>query len=248
MRARVRCRCGAGLGVHDHQLASGLDVQPEETVGIDHHEVRLEADGAVGARGSDDVRTEGEVRDEDTVHHVPLDPVDARGAQRSDLLSQAREVGWEDGRDDAGSHGTSAPEAPRVRITHAGGPRGEPGSVDAREAQELGLVAGPHARGRGSGVDDHQGVVQLARGDLDRAARRTVPVCHQPVVQQPVDRGGGGEGRPVASGEPDNLSECGAVLVEGGIALDARGVVEEERQGRREHPPVVGANDPSLPR
>ena len=93
MCASVRWRWGAGLGVHDDQLASRVDVTRQELVGVDDHEMGLESDGAVRACRRDDVRAEGEVGNEDTVHDVPLDPVHAGLAQFGHLVTGSGEVG-----------------------------------------------------------------------------------------------------------------------------------------------------------
>src|SRR5690606_8023854 len=51
---------GAGLGVHDHDLATRLDVAVRQLVGVHHHEVGLEGDVDVRPTGPDHVRPEGE--------------------------------------------------------------------------------------------------------------------------------------------------------------------------------------------
>ena len=93
MRAERAMEVGAGFGMHDDQLATRVDVTAQELVGVDHHEVSLESDSAVRARRRDDVRAEGEVGNEHTVHHVPLDPVHAGLAQFGHLVAEAGEVG-----------------------------------------------------------------------------------------------------------------------------------------------------------
>ena len=100
----------AGLGVDDDELAARLDVAGEELVGIDHHEVSLELHRAVRLRGGDDVGAEGQVRDEDAVHDIPLDAVDAGLAQLAHLVAQAGEVRRKNGGNDQRiSHVTSQP-------------------------------------------------------------------------------------------------------------------------------------------
>jgi hypothetical protein len=91
---------GAGFGVHDDQVASRVDVPSQQLVGVDDHEMRFEPDRAVRPRCRNDVRAEGEVGDEDTVHDVPLDPVHARLAQLPHLVAEAGEVGRQHRRHD----------------------------------------------------------------------------------------------------------------------------------------------------
>ncbi len=90
----------ARLSVDDQQPAACLDVPRRQLVGVLHHEVGLEQDGGVGPAGGDDIRSEGEVGHEAAVHHVPLDAVDTGRLEGRDLLTQAGEVGGQDGRRD----------------------------------------------------------------------------------------------------------------------------------------------------
>ena len=100
MRPSVRCRWRRGLGVHDQQLAAGVDVARRQLVGLLHHEVGLEGHGGVGAARRDHVGPEGEVGHELPVHHVPLDAVDAGLLERGHLLAEPGEVGGQHGRGD----------------------------------------------------------------------------------------------------------------------------------------------------
>ena len=98
---------GAGLGVHDDDLAAGLDVLVHQLVGVHHHQVRLEGDVDVRPTGLDHVGPEGQVRHEHAVHHVELDPVDAGLLERDALLAEPGEVGRQDRRGDldvSGAH------------------------------------------------------------------------------------------------------------------------------------------------
>ena len=68
----------------------------EQLVGVGDHQVRLEHHVDVLAARGDDVRAEGEVRNEVAVHHVPLDAIDAGLLEGLALLAQAGEVCWQD--------------------------------------------------------------------------------------------------------------------------------------------------------
>ena len=124
---------GAGLGVHDHDLASGLDVQVGELVGVHDHQVRLERDVDVGPAGLDHVGPEGEVRHEHAVHHVPLDAVDAGLLECDALLAEPGEVRGQHRRGDLDVSG-----AHRVTFCATGASRG-------RTAEAIRGVASPSA-------------------------------------------------------------------------------------------------------
>jgi hypothetical protein len=100
--------------VDDQHLATGLDVEVHEPLGLDHHEVGLERHVGVRTARPDHVGADREVGDEDAVHHVPLDPVDAGRLERRHLRPEAGEVGGEDRGDDLdrASHGGQARAAP----------------------------------------------------------------------------------------------------------------------------------------
>ena len=91
---------GDGFGVDDQPLAAGLDEALGEHLGRPDHQVGLERQRRVLAGRGDDVRPEGEVRDELAVHDVALEAVAAGGLQRRHLVAQAGEVRREDGGDD----------------------------------------------------------------------------------------------------------------------------------------------------
>ena len=110
---------GARLGVDDHQLAAGVDVAGEELVGVADHEVGLESHRRPAPAGGDHVGPEGQVGDEVPVHDVPLDPVDARLLEGGDVVTEAREIGREDGGDDQGRSGRHATDD-----THSSWPPG----------------------------------------------------------------------------------------------------------------------------
>ena len=60
----------------------------------------LERNGDVGTDGRDQIGAEGEVRHEMTVHHIPLDAIDARLLQSDAGVTQTREVSGQHGGDD----------------------------------------------------------------------------------------------------------------------------------------------------
>ena len=82
----------ARLGMHDQTRATGFDVARGEHVRGENHEVGLERLGSVSTRRVDDIGTEGEVRNELSVHHVPLKVVDSRRVERLDFGSESGEI------------------------------------------------------------------------------------------------------------------------------------------------------------
>ncbi len=90
----------ARLGVHDEKLAPGLDVPSRQHIGSEHHQVSLERERRMSAGTGDDVRPEREVRHELTIHHVPLNPVDAGLVEGKDGFAERREIHGQDGRRD----------------------------------------------------------------------------------------------------------------------------------------------------
>lgn len=69
-----------------------------EVVRIEHHQVRLEWHRRVGARRSDDIGTEGQVRNELAVHHIPLDSIHSGVLECPHFLAEPREVGGQNRR------------------------------------------------------------------------------------------------------------------------------------------------------
>jgi 23S rRNA (uracil1939-C5)-methyltransferase len=82
----------ACLDVHDQPLASGIDVLLRHCVGREYHQVGFERQRTVLACAGDHVRTERQVGHELSVHHVELDPVDARSLEGLDLCAEHCEV------------------------------------------------------------------------------------------------------------------------------------------------------------
>jgi hypothetical protein len=73
--------------------------------------MRCASNGTCGVRAArgDDVGPDGQVRDEDAVHDVPLDPVHAGLLERRHLLAEAGEVGWQHRRHDLDRTGHDPP-------------------------------------------------------------------------------------------------------------------------------------------
>ncbi len=85
-----------GLGVHDHDVAAGLDIAVEKAVGFDDHQVGLESHVDMGSDRGDHVGSEREVGYEHAVHDIPLDAVDACILESDALRTQLRVVGGKD--------------------------------------------------------------------------------------------------------------------------------------------------------
>ena len=72
----------------------------DEAIRLDDHQVQIERHLRRPAERLHDVRADGEVRDELTVHHVDVNQVGAGRLDRLHLLAQAREIGGQDRRRD----------------------------------------------------------------------------------------------------------------------------------------------------
>ena len=87
---------GARFGVDHHGGAPGIDVDGGHLVGSNHHEMGFERDRDMGSDRPHDVGTDGEVRHEHAVHHIPVDPVASRSLEGDTLLPETGEVGGQD--------------------------------------------------------------------------------------------------------------------------------------------------------
>ena len=96
---------GAGLDVDDDDVATGLDVAGEQLVGVDHHQMGFEGNRHVGPTSRDDVRPEGQIGNENAVHHVELDSIDAGQLEVGTLLTEAGEIGRQNRRGDGDRSG-----------------------------------------------------------------------------------------------------------------------------------------------
>lgn len=89
---------GARFGVHDQAPASGLDIPRRQDIGSENHEVSLERFVGMAAGGGNDVGPEGEIGNELSVHHIPLEKIDASCIQGFDLGTQFGKVAGENRR------------------------------------------------------------------------------------------------------------------------------------------------------
>ena len=83
----------ARFDVHADHVRSGLGESLEIALGLDDHQVDVDRQTGRAANRSDDDRTERDVRDEATVHHVDVDPVGAGALDGGHLLREAPEIG-----------------------------------------------------------------------------------------------------------------------------------------------------------
>ena len=88
----------AGLRVHDQVIASGLDEIVHIPVRVFDHQVDVQGHGGHPPGRLNDDGPDRYVRHEMPVHHVHVDPVCACRFDRLDLLSEAGEIGRQDGR------------------------------------------------------------------------------------------------------------------------------------------------------
>ncbi len=70
----------------------------EEAQRIDDHEVNVQRNRSEPTHGLNEDRSEGEIWDELSVHHVDVEEVCSRAGHARDLVSQAGEIGGQDGR------------------------------------------------------------------------------------------------------------------------------------------------------
>jgi hypothetical protein len=94
-----------GFHVHDHDFAAGLGKRLPVLLRLVDHEVRLEGQGALLSGRRDRVGSVRYAWNKGAVHHVPLHPVRAGRFQISQLLTQARLITVEHGRNDLESAG-----------------------------------------------------------------------------------------------------------------------------------------------
>jgi hypothetical protein len=111
---------GRRLDVERDVVGAGLEELGNDALGPVDHEVHVE-DGLGRqrlAQGRDDERAERDRRDEVPVHHVAVDEPRPGGHDLLDLRGQAREVGREDRRRDAGQtgHSIDAPQWTQVVV------------------------------------------------------------------------------------------------------------------------------------
>lgn len=86
-----------GFGVDDQATATCLHIARRQDIGGEDHQVSLEGLGGVLTGRGDDIGAKGQVRDELSVHDVPLEEVNAGGVKGFDLGSKFGEVAGQDG-------------------------------------------------------------------------------------------------------------------------------------------------------
>jgi hypothetical protein len=106
-------------GFHRHGDAVDTGAGEGLQIGINRadHQMRVEALAAVAADRPHQFGAEGDVGDEMPVHHIEMDPVRPGRVGGAHLLTEAGEVGREDGRGDqhVAGHGGSCGRAGRAR-------------------------------------------------------------------------------------------------------------------------------------
>ena len=93
------------LGVDDQDVATGLDVAAQQLVWPFDHEMCFERHAHPRPTRRNDVWSECEVRNEMSVHHIPLNAVYARLLELDDLVAQPAEIGRKHGRHDGNRAG-----------------------------------------------------------------------------------------------------------------------------------------------
>ena len=74
--------------MYDKSLATGFYVALGHHVGREHHEVSLERNFGERASAGNDVGTKGEVGNKLTIHHVPLNEVNASIIEGDNCFAQ----------------------------------------------------------------------------------------------------------------------------------------------------------------
>ena len=163
----VRCRwvVDSACTIRRRQPAStnrcGQDLRRED------HQVGLERHGHPLTHRGDDVGAERQVGDELSVHHVPLDEVDAGVLERDDLVAEPGEVGGQDRRGDldrSGHRSGNVPGrsiragddlAPASRPVRRRWRRDRPRRLGSRGVRAWRRAGGD---GRGRGADGEEGL------------------------------------------------------------------------------------------
>ena len=81
-------------------------------IGVEHHEVSFKGEGGVWTRRCDHVGTEGEVRNELSVHDIPLDSINTSVFECAHFFTESGEVGGKNRRSDVNwsSHKNTLPK------------------------------------------------------------------------------------------------------------------------------------------
>ena len=79
------CAC---FGVHDEALTTGFYVTLGHDIGCEHHEVCFKRNFGERTSAGDDVGTKCEVGNKLTIHHVPLNEVDAGFIEGNNCFAQ----------------------------------------------------------------------------------------------------------------------------------------------------------------
>ena len=89
---------GAGLVVHGDAVGAGLGERLEVAVGIGDHQVQLEREVGHASQRPHGVGAEGEVRHEDAIHHIDVQPFGTTALERGDGVGEVPEVGGQHAR------------------------------------------------------------------------------------------------------------------------------------------------------
>ena len=67
----------AGFDMHDQSLATSLDITLGHHIGCEHHEVCFKRNLGERTRAGNDIGTKREVGNKLSIHHIPLNEIDA---------------------------------------------------------------------------------------------------------------------------------------------------------------------------
>jgi hypothetical protein len=99
LHGAVRMR--PGLGMERNDIGPRVGKILHKLVDRRDHQMDIERLCAVRAQRLDHGRSDGDVGDEMTVHHIDMDPVAASRVNRANLFTQTRKIGGQDRRRDA---------------------------------------------------------------------------------------------------------------------------------------------------
>ena len=106
----VRCRCGSTSTCTDMYRRTGLGERVDVAIGLADHQVDVERHRDDALERGDDRRSDRDVRDEMTVHHVDVDQIGAAAFDGGNRLAERRKVGRQNRRRDEDAHRLTSSE------------------------------------------------------------------------------------------------------------------------------------------
>ena len=88
--------CRARLGLHQQMIGAGAGKGGEIALRLDYHQMNVERLCRRAADRLEYNRSDRDVGNETTVHHVHMDPVGASSIDGADFFTQSSEIGRQD--------------------------------------------------------------------------------------------------------------------------------------------------------